>query len=71
MDTVLKIIGAVLGSLIIAIILGLLCAFPVMLLWNWIMPLIIPGITQLTVIQAWGLMILCAFLFKPSIIKSN
>lgn len=50
--------------IIIAIILSFLFAYPVMLLWNWLMPVIIPGIVKLGFWQSWGLMILCNFLFK-------
>ena len=44
---------------------GLLALFGwiVMLLWNWLMPLIF-GLKTLTYWQAWGLLLLCSILFK-------
>jgi len=47
------------GMLIIAAFLAL----PIMLLWNWLMPLLF-GLTKITFIQAFGLMFLSGLLFK-------
>lgn len=47
-------------------IIGLILALPVMWLWNWLMPSIF-GLTSITWIQAWGINILCGFLFKPTV----
>jgi hypothetical protein len=60
------IIIALAGAVSIAIFFGLLAALPVMLLWDWLMPTLfhLPTITWM---QAWGLMILCALLFKTSV----
>jgi hypothetical protein len=48
-------------------ILGLgflaLCGWVVMLLWNWLMPVIF-GLKTLTYWQAWGLLLLTSILFK-------
>lgn len=46
--------------------LGLLMAFPVMWLWNWIMPDLFK-VGTLTWSQAWALYMLCSLLFKGSI----
>lgn len=53
------------GVLIIAFLLDLLLAWPFMLLWNWLMPMIF-GLTTLTFWQSFGLMLLASFLFKNS-----
>lgn len=45
------------------LIISIICAIPVMLIWNWLMPLIF-NLTKLTIIQAWGLALLCSILFK-------
>jgi len=42
---------------------ALLFAIPVMLLWDWLMPVIF-GLKPITLLQAWGLNVLTAFLFK-------
>lgn len=44
-------------------IISLVMAWPVMLLWNWLMPVIF-GLTTIGYWQAVGLMILSALLFK-------
>lgn len=51
------------GILVIAFLLDLLLAWPFMLLWNWLMPMIF-GLTTLTFWQSFGLMLLASFLFK-------
>ena len=56
-----------LGTLIVAILLiaifGLILAFPVMWLWNWIMPAIF-GLVKISFWQAFGINLLCGFLFR-------
>jgi hypothetical protein len=54
------------GLLVIAILVfaSALTAFPVKWLWNWLMPTIF-GLRHITVFQAWGLAVLCGFLFTP------
>jgi hypothetical protein len=47
---------------IIIVILG----YPVMLLWNWLIPELF-GLSEITFWQAIGLNILCTILFRPSI----
>ena len=48
----------------LAIGLGALFAYPVMLLWNGCLVGAVAGVSAITWLQAWGLMILCSFLFK-------
>lgn len=61
METLIKILG------VIALIIGiaLLLTFPVMWLWNWLMPIIF-GLIKLTFWQSFGLSLLCGFLFKST-----
>jgi hypothetical protein len=47
---------------IVIVILG----YPVMLLWNWLIPELF-GLSEITFWQAIGLNILCTILFRPSI----
>jgi hypothetical protein len=56
--------------IIIAFLISLLFAWPFMLLWNWLMPMIF-GLTTLTFWQAFGLMMLCELMFKSSSSTSN
>lgn len=65
MGTVGWIIAAVVGMVGLCFVLSLVLAIPVWLLWNWLCPTIW-GWTELTLMQAWGLTLLCGFLFKSS-----
>jgi len=65
METVTKIIGVVVGILIIGIIISLIFAFPVMWLWNYAVVGTIAGVAPLTFWKALAMMVLCSFLFKP------
>lgn len=56
---------AVLGIFALVLIIDLIFAWPFMLLWNWLMPTIF-SIKTITFWQAYGLMLLCSFLFKSS-----
>lgn len=64
MDSTNKIIVAALVALVITILMGLLLAFPVMVVWN---SFLVPALTivkPIGWIQAWGIMVLCGVLFK-------
>ena len=47
---------------IVIVILG----YPLMLLWNWLLPDIF-GLPEITFWQAIGLNILCTILFRPTV----
>ena len=48
----------------LSVVVGLVMAFPVMWLWNWILPEVTGGmIGQLNVWKAWGLNVLVGILF--------
>jgi hypothetical protein len=55
----------ILGSISLVILIAILLAFPVMWLWNWLMPVIF-GLIRITVWQALGLNMLCGFLLKSN-----
>ena len=59
--------GFVVGFIGVAIVaaLGLVIAFPVMILWNWLVPSIF-GLKTITFLEAYGLFSLCSILFKSS-----
>ena len=65
METVIKAVGLVIVAFAFIEIFGLLLSLPVMLLWNLCLVPAIPGVLEIGWLQAWGLMILCGFLFKP------
>jgi hypothetical protein len=59
--------GIVVGIIGLAVMaaLGLVIAFPVMILWNWLIPAIF-GLKTITFLEAFGLYGLCAILFQSS-----
>jgi hypothetical protein len=60
-------IAAVIGMIAIAIVL---LGYPLMLLWNWLIPNIF-GLPEITFWQAIGLNFLSTILFKPTTIKNK
>ena len=65
--TIIGGIAIFIGFVILVLVIGLLVSFPVMWLWNGCLVGLVAGITPITSVwQSWGLLILCAFLFKSS-----
>jgi membrane protein required for beta-lactamase induction len=60
-------IAAFIGMIAIAIVL---LGYPLMLLWNWLMPIIF-GLPEITFWQAIGLNLLSTILFKSTTIKNK
>ena len=53
----------ILVALLLVIGISIFFAIPVWLLWNWLMPIIF-GVTNVSLVQAWGLTLLCSLLFS-------
>ncbi len=70
MKNVTEIIFMVLGLALLGLAFGMLFAFPVKWLWNWLMPDLF-GLKTIDVFQAWGLSVLCSFLFKSTSVSSK
>lgn len=68
MDTFFKIIGAIVTVLAIIFIFAILMGYPVMWLWNWLIPVIF-GLTKINIWQAIGLNLLCGLLIRSSSIN--
>lgn len=66
MGTFIKLIGLLAAAAGLIVFFGLLFSLPVMLLWNSCLVPAIPGIKTIGWLQAWGINILCGFLFKNS-----
>jgi hypothetical protein len=62
--------GAAVTIVVVAILISFLLSWPVMMLWNEAFVGAITGINQITWLQAWGINILSAILFKTTINKS-
>lgn len=71
METVVKIIGLLIAAVAVIVFFGLLFSLPVMWLWNAALVPAIPGLVQIGWLQAWGILILCGLLFKPSIANNK
>lgn len=61
----------VLGGIAFVVAIGLLLSLPVWLLWNWCLVPAVPALQEIGWLQAWGILILCSFLFKPSSLSFN
>lgn len=66
MKTLVQIVGLLAAAVGLIVFFGLLFSLPVMWLWNVALVPAIPGIVQIGWLQAWGILILCGLLFKPS-----
>lgn len=64
----------ILALLFVAVLAWLVFSFifalPVMWLWNWLLPTLF-SLPEITWTQAWGLMFLCALLFKSSHVSTK
>jgi len=56
-------LGTLAGVLVMIFVWGMILSLPVMLLWDWLMPALF-GLGTITWLQAWGLSLLCNFLFR-------
>ena len=59
----MQIIAMFFTAIAIGAVFSFIFSLPVMLLWDWLMPVIF-GLPTITWLQAWGLSILCSLLFK-------
>lgn len=69
-EDLFKAIGVIVAALLVAFALSFLFGWFVMLLWNWLIPMIF-GLTTLTYWEAFGLTVLCGLLFKSTNTSSN
>lgn len=66
MDKFLEVVGVIVVTVIMLVALSALCAWPVMILWNACLVGVVSGIKVIDFMSAWGIMLLCGLLFKPS-----
>ena len=65
------VVGAVVLSLAGLVFLSFLLSWPVFMLWNGCLVGAVAGVASVTWLQAWGLTVLCGFLFKSSVTTSK
>jgi hypothetical protein len=70
METLIKIIGGIVVAVATLAVLALLISIPVWLLWNWVAVTVL-GLKSITVLQALGLSLLSAILFKSTSISAS
>ena len=71
MEKVVVIIGAVVLGIASLVLLSFLLSWPVYMLWNGCLVGAVAGVSEVTWMQAWGITILSAFLFKTTVTKDS
>jgi hypothetical protein len=69
MDKLIVFVGGVVLVVAGAVALGMLMSLPVYWLWNGCLVGAVDGVKEITWLQAWGLFVLCNFLFKSTVSK--
>jgi len=54
------------GLVAVVVLLSFLFSWPVWMLWNGCLVGAIEGVKEITWLQAWGITVLCSFLFKST-----
>ena len=65
----MQILYTIVGVIALVIFAGLLFSLPVWILWNYCLVGAITGVNEIGWLQAWGISILCGFLFKANVEK--
>ena len=60
-------VGAIVLGIVGILVLSFLLSWPVYMLWNGCLVGAIAGVSEVTWLQAWGLTVLCGFLFKSNV----
>jgi hypothetical protein len=64
-------IGAIVLGIAGVLAISFLLSWPVYMLWNGCLIGAVAGVSQVTWLQAWGLTVLCGFLFKSNVSNSK
>jgi hypothetical protein len=70
MEKIIVVVGTVVLGLVGLLALSFLLSWPVYMLWNGCLVGAVAGVSEVTWLQAWGITILCGFLFKSNVSKS-
>ena len=62
-----KALALVVGGIALIVFISFLLSWPVYMLWNGCLVGAIAGVSEVTWLQAWGLTVLCGFLFKSNV----
>ena len=67
MTKFLAIFGAIVLGIVGILVLSFLLSWPVYMLWNGCLVGAVAGVSEVSWLQAWGLTVLCGFLFKSNV----
>ena len=67
MEKIVAIVGAVVIAIAGHLLLSFLLSWPVYMLWNGCLVGAVAGVSEVSWLQAWGITILCGFLFKTTV----
>jgi hypothetical protein len=67
MEKIVAIVGAVVIAIAGLLLLSFLLSWPVYMLWNGCLVGAVAGVSEVSWLQAWGITILCGFLFKTTV----
>jgi hypothetical protein len=70
MEKIAGVVGVVVLGIMGLLALSFLLSWPVYMLWNGCLVSAIAGVSEVSWLQAWGLTVLCGFLFKSNVSKS-
>jgi hypothetical protein len=71
MTKFVTIVGAIVVGIAGLLALSFLLSWPVYMLWNGCLVGAVAGVSEVTWLQAWGLTVLCGFLFKSNVSESK
>lgn len=71
MSQFLKALALVIGGIVMLVFVSFLLSWPVYMLWNGCLVGAVAGVNEVTWLQAWGLAVLCSFLFKSNVSNSK
>ena len=67
MEKLFVVFGTIAFGVAGLLLLSFLLSWPVYMLWNGCLVDVVPSVKEVTWLQAWGITILCGFLFKTSV----
>jgi hypothetical protein len=71
METFVKSVGAVVVLILAVVVIGMIMAWPVMILWNLCLVPAVQGLQVIGWLQAWGILVVCGILFKSTNISNK
>ena len=71
MNDFIRSLALVIGGIALLVLISFLLSWPVYMLWNGCLVGAVTGVSEVTWLQAWGLTVLCSFLFKSNVSSSK